>query len=197
MKKYLLLVGMLLSGLANAGIIDFETKPAFSCPGENQVDNGMVFNGFACFYSNSAPADYPFVPSSTVIGLADFQGRGYVSFGLQSGDSFSFSKMAIALAVYTNPGDLLTVTGLFNGANLHSVVLAPSKAAFTDYLFNWNGVDEVRFSWGQGGWAGYIGFDNIEYNMPAESVSAPSSMLLFGLSLIGFGYSRKFKNRRN
>lgn len=196
MKKYLLLVGMLLSGLANAGIVDFETKPAFSCAGENQVDNGISFNGFGCYYSNSEPADYPFVPNSTVIGLADFQGFGYVSFGLQGGGSFTLNKMDISLAVYANPGDLLTVTGLLNGANMQAVVLAPSQSAFTNYSFNWNDIDEVRFSWGQGGWAGYIGFDNIQYNMQQETVSAPSSLVLLGLSLIGFGYSRKFKNRR-
>lgn len=197
MKKYLLLAGLLLSGMANASIVDFETKPAFNCLGTNQVDNGIAFKGFACYYSKSSPADFPFVPSSTVIGIADFQGLGYVSFGLQGGGSFSLSKMAIALAVYSTPGDILTVSGLLNGAKLHSAVLAPSKAAFTDYSFNWNGVDEVRLSWGQSGWAGYLGLDNIQYNMPVETVSAPSSFLLLGLSLIGLGYSRKLKSRRN
>jgi len=190
----------LLSALAGAGaplsaqVADFESKPAFSCSFEPGVtDGGLSFaHSFAaCFYSPAEPADWPFAPSSTIMGI----GFSPITMTRVDDSLFSFVSADLSAGVFATPGTIL-VTGFMSGGGIvtRNVDLG---FGFQTYDFNWANLTSVVFSElppDIDGFTGYIGFDNVTYATNVVPEPATAALMIPGIALAGF-LSRRRRQR--
>ena len=189
-KRYLAgAVLALAAGLAATGAaasthtLGFEDHAAFSCTPGDQQDGGLTFANdfYGCYYSTGHPADFPFVPSSTVMGI------GYSDITITEDDSSVFDLLSFDLSagVYTIPGDTTLATGFLHGGGTVQALFTLNDG-FEHYDLNWLGLDSVVFSAPQAH-DGYVAFDNIRFNGTGfDTTSAVPEAAAWAIMLLGF-----------
>jgi len=182
----------LLSVLAGGGaplsaqVADFESKSAFECSFEPTVtDGGLTFaHSFtACFHSEAEPADWPFIPSSTIMGI----GFSPITMTREDNSLFSFVSADLSAGVFATPGTILVTGFIFGGGTVSRSV--DLDFFFQTYSFNWANLTSVDFSElppDTDGITGYIGFDNVTYSSNVVPEPATAALMLPGIALAGF-----------
>jgi hypothetical protein len=176
------------SAVASVNTVGFEDHAAFACTPGDQHDGGLTFANdfYGCYYSTGHPADFPFVPSSTVMGI------GYSDTTIYEDDSSVFDLLGFDLSagVYTVAGDTTLVTGFLHGGGTVQTVLTLNDG-FEHHDLNWLDLDAVVFSRPQTN-DGYVAFDNIRFDGTGYStnvsVPEPAEWLVLLLGFSGCGY---------
>lgn len=180
------LMGVVCSS-AMASVVTFEEKTAFSCVYGTQSSGGLNFSypgGAACYYSPSARADFPSMPSSTVMGF----GYSDITISKTDGGVFTLNSVDLGFGPWDHGvSDITRVTGYLQGGGTISKELTVGLA-FKTFQLEWSNLDRVVFSklvnTGQ-----YLAFDNIRFN--ESQVPEPTTVTLFGIAAAGLALGRR------
>jgi hypothetical protein len=183
---------MLAAVPLQAQVIDFEDLPAAVDPVPNGYQ-GFNWNNFYTMYSGYY----------TNSGYNNMDGRigifnGFAGMAVTSQvGTFDFQSALIGAA--WNDGLTVDVRGLLNGVELFSTALTVGTAMAQNFVFGWNGINELRFSSFGGQNAGLEGsgehfiMDNMAFNTQ-QVVPEPITMLLLATGLVGIGAVRRRRN---
>jgi hypothetical protein len=183
---------------ANAGVVTFEDGKAFSCASGAQSSGGMTFaqDGYACFYSKAAPADFPTNLTSEVmaVGFSD---------ALMTRDDhsvFDLSTLDLAFGPFGHEGlkgDITTLTANFHDGSTATLDLNV-RFGFQRYNVDWTNLDSVNFSGLQTS-GQYLAFDNIAYDgaaaPPMGGIPEPTIWATLLTGFFGMGAMIR-RNRR-
>lgn len=182
----LALLGVVCSS-ATASVVTFEEKPAFKCVSGTQFSGGMNIalpGGFACYYSPAARADFPSLPSSTVMGI----GYSDITISKTGGGVFTLNSVDLGFGPWDHGvSDITRVTGYFQGGATVSKELTVGLA-FKTFQLEWSNLDRVVFSQ-LVNTRQYLAFDNIRFN--ESQVPEPTTMALFGIAAAGLAVGRR------
>lgn len=193
-----LAAGLCVAGTANAGVVTFEDGKAFSCISGPQSSGGMSFayDGYACFYSKTAPGDFPTELTSEVMAV------GWVDTVMTRDDAsvFDLSTVDLAFGPFDHQGltsDTITVTGAFHDGSTDSIDLTVGFG-FLRYGIDWTNLDSVTFS-GLHASGEYLAFDNIAYDgakaPPMGGIPEPTIWATLLTGFFGMGAMMR-RNRR-
>ncbi len=193
-----LAAGLCVAGTANAGVVTFEDGKAFSCTSGAQSSGGMSFaqDGYACFYSPGAPADFPTKLTSEVMAV----GFSDTLMNRDDASVFDLSTVDLAFGPFHHDGltsDITTLTGNFHDGSTATIDLNIGFV-FQRYTIDWTGLDSVNFSSlhasGQ-----YLAFDNIAYDgataPPMGGIPEPTIWATLLTGFFGMGAMLR-RNRR-
>jgi PEP-CTERM motif len=178
------------AGGAQAALVDFEGKAAFSCDlSGTGSDSGMKYDyGFAvCYYSPAGPADFPTAPPSTVMAT----GFSDTTFSLAAGGAFDLLTVDLAFGPFDHGGltsDTTEVIGTLVGGGTVSTVLTVDYS-FDTYTLGWTGLRSVVFKQMVGD-SDYLAFDNMAY-AGAGVVPEPTSIALVLAGLAAVAVKRR------
>lgn len=190
---------MLGSGLVNAAVIDFESVAT------DQFGDPINADGFNWDFSASGwfigPGTSAFHPNGTSNGTSKLVAAGDRDFATarvtmtqNGGGAFSLFGLDAATA-NMNEINSLSISGMFSGGGSISTMINGIDGTFDSYLLaGFVDLMSVTFSSVNSGSYNDGGFslDNLRLD-PINSVPEPTSLVLLGLGLAGFGLSRKKK----
>jgi hypothetical protein len=193
-----LAASLCVAGAANAGVVTFEDGKAFSCVSGGRSSGGMSFaqDGYACFYSKTAPGDFPTNLTSEVMAV------GWVDTLMTRDDAsvFDLSTVDLAFGPFDHAGltsGITTLTGNFHDGSALSVDLSV-RFGFQRYSIDWTGLDSVNFGGLQGS-GEYLAFDNIAYDdaaaPPMGGIPEPTIWATLLTGFFGMGAMIR-RNRR-
>lgn len=182
--------GFAATALASTHTVGFEDQAAFTCsqPAQTLHDGGLSFGQdfYACYYSPAHPGDFPYTPSSTVMGSGGTQ----TTVSEDDGSVFDLIALDLAAGPFTPPGDTTFVTGFLHGGGSVTTTLT-LNTPFTTYNLGWTGLDSVIFSGPQQSQQ-YVAFDNIVFNGTGfdtnRAVPEPAEWALMLGGLLASGY---------
>ncbi|MEW6220649.1 MAG: PEP-CTERM sorting domain-containing protein [Thermodesulfobacteriota bacterium] len=201
MKKTLvagLAVGMMVAGassLVEASVLNFENPQT---DGTYEIADG--YGGFD--WNNMRVIDGPSVHpvsgyTNGVVSGSQVAYNSWAGMAITSrGSDFTFNGAYLTGA--WNDGLQITVEGYDDGSLVYSNTVTASAYAPTYFAFNYQNVDELRFSSFGGVDAGFPGggthfaMDNFTYN----AVPVPATFLLLGSGLAGLVGSRISRRKR-
>ena len=175
---------------ASAATLDFESlgTPSVSQPipdgyGDLNWDNFSVVTGsrFPQFpgngYTNGAS-------SGIYVGFNGFAEPASFS----SGSTFDFISASLTAAF--NDGLELDISGYLNGNQIYTRTVTLTTAMYATILFNWSGIDMVRFN--SHGGSPVFGVNGEQFaidDLAVVKTPIPPAALLLATSLAGLGYA--------
>jgi hypothetical protein len=192
MKLIVAAIGLLSTLSANAAltVVDFETVPgAVAASSDNAIPDGYAGlhwdSSFYALHRGYLPGSgYDYGSIGDWVGYSAYANP----IGFSSDDDFNFKGGYIASA--WTASESVTVKGYNNGVELYSTSLIATNVEDDLpqlFSFNWNGVDEIRFS----GYSSHIVVDNLQLKIVPVPEPETYAMLMAGLGVMGFVARRR------
>ncbi len=209
--KYLLLTLMLMSGVSNAVLINFDnhiatsqgsgTPPANTVVTNDYISEGVVFGrtgvsaGVAVVNNPNTYSNPNGVCGLNAIGDLTSSCIGDIYFNFVNNQSDAVTDF-VSFVVGDSGGDLdRWVINVFGIADKLLESRAVSSLSNVTETFSYSGMNRFQILWASSETTGFL-FDDLNFSSPTISVvaSEPGTIVLLGLGLVLLGFSRRIRN---